>query len=262
MLNDGGAYPGSSNAQFNMAEIWPFPISTGGATSPYALAPAEEDVNAMSDPMVIDRRVSQSGGDGGGRKRKEEDESAKGGAGASTSGNGLSEDDSKRLKTGGQNKIPRSKADGEGASGKQAEQAAKAAEPPKDYIHVRARRGQATDSHSLAERARREKISERMKILQNLVPGCNKVIGKASVLDEIINYVQSLQHQVEFLSMKLEAVNSRIPPGIEGLPSKDFPPQIFDTSGLAFGSQATREYGSSTSPDWLHMQTGGGFERT
>lgn len=25
-------------------------------------------------------------------------------------------------------------------------------EPPSDYIHVRARRGQATDSHSLAER--------------------------------------------------------------------------------------------------------------
>lgn len=25
-------------------------------------------------------------------------------------------------------------------------------EPPRDYIHVRARRGQATDSHSLAER--------------------------------------------------------------------------------------------------------------
>uniref|UniRef100_A0A453M4M3 BHLH domain-containing protein n=1 Tax=Aegilops tauschii subsp. strangulata TaxID=200361 RepID=A0A453M4M3_AEGTS len=48
--------------------------------------------------------------------------------------------------------------------------------PPKqDFIHVRARRGQATDSHSLAERARREKITERMKILQDLVPGCNKV---------------------------------------------------------------------------------------
>ena len=27
-------------------------------------------------------------------------------------------------------------------------------EPAKDYIHVRARRGQATDSHSLAERVR------------------------------------------------------------------------------------------------------------
>ncbi|KAI7731529.1 hypothetical protein M8C21_017658, partial [Ambrosia artemisiifolia] len=43
-----------------------------------------------------------------------------------------------------------------------------APEPPKDYIHVRARRGQATDSHSLAERVRREKISERMKLLQDL----------------------------------------------------------------------------------------------
>ncbi|XP_038991817.1 transcription factor bHLH62-like [Hibiscus syriacus] len=80
-------------------------------------------------------------------------------------------------------------------------------EPPKDYIHVRARRGQATDSHSLAERVRREKISERMKFLQDLVPGCNKVTGKAVMLDEIINYVQSLQRQVEFLSMKLATVN-------------------------------------------------------
>eukprot|EP01018_Ginkgo_biloba_P017284 Gb_20300 [translate_table: standard] len=87
------------------------------------------------------------------------------------------------------------------------------AEPPKDYIHVRARRGQATDSHSLAERARREKISERMKVLQDLVPGCSKVTGKAVMLDEIINYVQSLQSQVEFLSMKLAVVNRDI--GIE-----------------------------------------------
>ena len=93
-----------------------------------------------------------------------------------------------------------------------------------DYIHVRARRGQATDRHSLAERvtkvyqisflctkvktilgfkidlllqARREKISKKMKYLQDLVPGCNTVTGKAGVLDEIINYVQSLQRQVE-----------------------------------------------------------------
>ncbi|XXG64010.1 hypothetical protein AAC387_Pa05g2076 [Persea americana] len=71
--------------------------------------------------------------------------------------------------------------------------------PKQDYIHVRASRGQANDNHSLAERARREKISERMKILQDLVPGCNKVIGKALVLDEIINYVQS-RHYSDRLS--------------------------------------------------------------
>ncbi|KAJ6402817.1 hypothetical protein OIU84_014846 [Salix udensis] len=90
-----------------------------------------------------------------------------------------------------------------------------------DYIHVRARRGQATDSHSLAERVRREKISERMKYLQDLVPGCNKITGKAGMLDEIINYVQSLQRQVEFLSMKLAAVNPRLDFNIDNLFSKE-----------------------------------------
>lgn len=38
-----------------------------------------------------------------------------------------------------------------GSSSKPTEEKSKA-EAPKDYIHVRARRGQATDSHSLAER--------------------------------------------------------------------------------------------------------------
>ncbi|KAL5744104.1 hypothetical protein ACOSP7_026962 [Xanthoceras sorbifolium] len=78
------------------------------------------------------------------------------------------------------------------------------------YVHVRARRGQATDNHSLAERARREKINARMKLLQELVPGCSKISGTALVLDEIINHVQSLQRHVEFLSMRLAAVNPRI----------------------------------------------------
>ena len=46
-------------------------------------------------------------------------------------------------------------------------------------------------------KARRENISARMKFLQDLVPGCEKITGKAGMLDEIINYVQSLQRQVE-----------------------------------------------------------------
>ncbi|KAG6515781.1 transcription factor bHLH48-like [Zingiber officinale] len=78
------------------------------------------------------------------------------------------------------------------------------------YVHVRARRGQATNIHSLAERARREKINARMKLLQELVPGCSKITSTALVLDEIINHVQSLQRQVEFLSMRLAAINPRI----------------------------------------------------
>lgn len=93
-------------------------------------------------------------------------------------------------------------------SGKKGEEKeAKIIDKKEGYIHVRARRGQATDSHSLAERIRREKISERMKTLQQLVPGCDKVSGKAVMLDEIINYVQSLQHQVEFLSMRMASLS-------------------------------------------------------
>ncbi|KAF8391884.1 hypothetical protein HHK36_022224 [Tetracentron sinense] len=104
---------------------------------------------------------------------------------------------------------------------KQSKDNPKPPEPPRDYIHVRARRGQATDSHSLAERVRREKISKRMKFLQDLVPGCNKITGKAVMLDEIINYVESLQRQVEFLSMKLATVNPMQDLNMETLLSKD-----------------------------------------
>ncbi|KAL6190216.1 hypothetical protein ACLB2K_036614 [Fragaria x ananassa] len=107
-------------------------------------------------------------------------------------------------------------------SGKLVKQGSQTSDPPKEeYIHVRARRGQATNSHSLAERVRREKISERMKFLQDLVPGCSKVTGKAVMLDEIINYVQSLQRQVEFLSMKLATVNPLLDLKIESLLEKD-----------------------------------------
>ncbi|KAK8979732.1 hypothetical protein V6N11_065940 [Hibiscus sabdariffa] len=84
----------------------------------------------------------------------------------------------------------------------------KRAREAEEIVHVRARRGQATDSHSLAERVRREKINERMSCLKDLVPGCNKTMGMAVMLEEIINYVHSLQNQVEFLSMELAAATS------------------------------------------------------
>ncbi|XP_057765780.1 transcription factor bHLH75 isoform X2 [Salvia miltiorrhiza] len=78
---------------------------------------------------------------------------------------------------------------------------------PKEVVHVRAKRGQATDSHSLAERLRREKINEKLRCLQDLVPGCYKTMGMAVMLDVIINYVRSLQNQIDFLSMKLSAAS-------------------------------------------------------
>ncbi|KAL3653447.1 hypothetical protein CASFOL_003128 [Castilleja foliolosa] len=72
--------------------------------------------------------------------------------------------------------------------------------PPVIRPRVRARRGQATDPHSIAERLRRERISERIKALQELVPSCNKT-DRAAMLDEILDYVKFLRLQVKVLSM-------------------------------------------------------------
>ncbi|CAK9168523.1 unnamed protein product [Ilex paraguariensis] len=72
--------------------------------------------------------------------------------------------------------------------------------PPGARPRVRARRGQATDPHSIAERLRRERISERIKALQELVPSCNKT-DRAAMLDEILDYVKFLRLQVKVLSM-------------------------------------------------------------
>ncbi|CAN6806642.1 unnamed protein product [Brassica oleracea] len=83
---------------------------------------------------------------------------------------------------------------------------------------VRARRGQATDPHSIAERLRRERIAERMKSLQELVPNTNKT-DKASMLDEIIEYVRFLQLQVKVLSMSRLGAAGGIRPRLNGLTS-------------------------------------------
>ncbi|KAE9613436.1 hypothetical protein Lal_00016134 [Lupinus albus] len=262
MINDTSfSNAGPTNTlPFHLSEIWHFPATgvSGISTSPFGHGLGQfADLGSTrhvsgNDPIHLERRAIILN-----RKRRDsEEESAKV---TSMSDGG----DGKRMKTKGNKRNESGKGETETSSGKPAEQEKTNLELPlkQDYIHVRARRGQATDSHSLAERARREKISERMKILQDLVPGCNKVIGKALVLDEIINYIQSLQRQVEFLSMKLEAVNSRMTPGIEVFPPKDFHQQTFDTAGMPFSSQATREYSRGSSPEWLHMQVGG-FERT
>ncbi|KAL5205399.1 hypothetical protein ABZP36_033608 [Zizania latifolia] len=54
--------------------------------------------------------------------------------------------------------------------------------------------------HNLTEKRRRFKITEKLKTLQQLVPGCDKS-DQASTLDQTILYMKSLQHQVNAMSV-------------------------------------------------------------
>ncbi|KAE8729124.1 Transcription factor bHLH66 [Hibiscus syriacus] len=94
---------------------------------------------------------------------------------------------------------------------------AAAPHPPAVRPRVRARRGQATDPHSIAERLRRERIAERMKALQELVPSCNKT-DRAAMLDEIVDYVKFLRLQVKVLSMSRLGAAGAVTPLIADIP--------------------------------------------
>ncbi|KAD2805976.1 hypothetical protein E3N88_39353 [Mikania micrantha] len=67
------------------------------------------------------------------------------------------------------------------------------------------RASRAAAFHNQSERKRRERINQKMKDLQKLVPNANKT-DKASMLDEVIDYLKKLQAQVQLMK------NMTIPP--------------------------------------------------
>ncbi|KAI7983285.1 Transcription factor PIF1 [Camellia lanceoleosa] len=72
------------------------------------------------------------------------------------------------------------------------------------------KRSRAAEVHNLSERRRRDRINEKMKALQELIPRCNKS-DKASMLDEAIEYLKSLQLQVQMMSMGCSMVPLMFP---------------------------------------------------
>lgn len=73
-----------------------------------------------------------------------------------------------------------------------------------------ARRSRVADVHNLSERRRRDRIKEKMRALQELIPHSHKS-DKASMLDEVIEYMKSLQSQIQFMWMGSQMAQMVLP---------------------------------------------------
>ncbi|MFS7978612.1 putative transcription factor bHLH family [Helianthus anomalus] len=95
------------------------------------------------------------------------------------------------------------------------------------------KRSRAAEVHNLSERRRRDRINEKMRALQELIPNCNKV-DKASMLDEAIEYLKTLQLQVQIMSMGagLCMPSMMFPTGIQHMHPTHFSPMGM---GMSYG---------------------------
>eukprot|EP01018_Ginkgo_biloba_P040038 Gb_30387 [translate_table: standard] len=104
------------------------------------------------------------------------------------------------------------KSRGEEDSGCQSEDVDdESAEPKKPQVgrSNSGKRSRAAAVHNQSERRRRDRINEKMKALQKLIPNSSKT-DKASMLDEAIEYLKHLQAQLQMMSLRNGLSN--IPP--------------------------------------------------
>ncbi|XP_022758596.1 transcription factor PIF1-like isoform X2 [Durio zibethinus] len=99
---------------------------------------------------------------------------------------------------------------------------------------ISTKRSRAAEVHNLSERRRRDRINEKMRALQELIPRCNKS-DKASMLDEAIEYLKSLQLQVQMMSMGCGMVPMMFP-GVQ---------QYMPTIGMGIGMGMGMDMGIS-----------------
>ncbi|CAA0806031.1 Transcription factor UNE10 [Striga hermonthica] len=68
-------------------------------------------------------------------------------------------------------------------------------------------KSRAAAIHNRSERKRRDKINQKMKTLQKMVPNSSKT-DKASMLDEVIEYLKQLEGEVQFMRSRMSMSSS------------------------------------------------------
>ncbi|XP_073110307.1 uncharacterized protein [Elaeis guineensis] len=113
----------------------------------------------------------------------------------------------------------------------------------KREVSRRSKRNRTSEMHNQTERKRRDKIKAKLKALQELIPNSHK-LDRASMLDEAIAYMKSLQQQIQIMSRGAVChAQSMSPAAVRCLRTPQFPP--FSPSGpynamsLGFGMAMT-----------------------
>ncbi|KAL9272853.1 Transcription factor PIF1-like protein, partial [Drosera capensis] len=131
-----------------------------------------------------------------------------------------------------------------------------------------AKRSRSAEVHSLSERKRRDRINERMRTLQQLIPSCTKS-DKASMLDEAIRYTNQLQMQVRENAFGAATLLRKVGNGHGremmmsmgyGMPPIMFPgvQQYMPPTGMGMGMEATMVMSHPMMP-FPHMLPSSGF---
>ncbi|OQU79507.1 hypothetical protein SORBI_3008G153801 [Sorghum bicolor] len=105
------------------------------------------------------------------------------------------------------------------------------------------------EAHSLTEKRRRLKIKEKLKTLQQLVPGCPNNSNQASTLDQTIRYIKSLQQHILQAMSGMKPTSVAVCPVVQQAPC--LPCWQGGTSVQRDGSWALPSY-SSVLPPCFH----------
>ncbi|KAE9593734.1 putative transcription factor bHLH family [Lupinus albus] len=119
---------------------------------------------------------------------------------------------------------------------------------------IGSKRSRSAEVHNLSERKRRDRINEKMRALQELIPNCNKV-DKASMLDEAIEYLKTLQVQVQIMSMGsgLYMPAMMIPLGMQHMQASHVAPFSPMAMQMGYGMRMHENNGGSSRFPMAHV---------